>query len=148
MLVFLPYSVFGQNHLCVKMLETGIPLFRVKKFKFPISRQDDVPSRPDAYCSCSIRLDDMPYRPDTDSPASSVWTTCSFRPDTYTVSRIFYASLLPSGCFSSTSKRYSVLEWFSDSFQVPRKGRSINRPNDVVYRPDAYLHKARIVVQI
>jgi len=81
-------------------------------------------------------------------PAPYVRTTCSFHPDTYTVSRNFCVSLLPSGRFSSTSGRYSVLERFSNSFQVPRKGRSINRPDDVVYRPDAYLHKARIAVQI
>jgi hypothetical protein len=48
--------------------------------------------------------------------------------------------LSPSGRFSSTSGRLSVLERFTDSFQVSRKGRSINRP-------DAYLRKARIAVQ-
>jgi hypothetical protein len=36
----------------------------------------------------------------------------------------------------------------SDSFQVPIKGRSINRPNDVVSCPDARLLKARIAIQI
>jgi hypothetical protein len=55
--------------------------------------------------------------------------------------------LAPSGRFSSTSGRLSVLERFTDSFQVPRKGRSINRSDDVVYRPNAYLHKVRIAVQ-
>jgi hypothetical protein len=100
-----------------------------------------VPSRPDAYCSCF-------FRPDTVSPASSIQTMCFFRPDTYTISRSFCASLLPSERFSSTSGRYSLLRRFSDSFQFPRKGRSINHPDDVVSRPDMYLHKARIVVQI
>jgi hypothetical protein len=55
--------------------------------------------------------------------------------------------LAPSGRFSSTSGRLSVLERFSDSFKVSRKGRSINRLEDVVSRPEAYLRKARIVVQ-
>jgi len=55
--------------------------------------------------------------------------------------------LAPSGRLSSTSGCLSVLERFTDSFQVPRKGRSINRPDDVVYRLDAYLRKARIAVQ-
>jgi len=55
--------------------------------------------------------------------------------------------LAPSGRFSSTSGRLSVLERFTDSFQVPRKGRLINRPDDMVNRPDAYLRKARISVQ-
>jgi hypothetical protein len=36
----------------------------------------------------------------------------------------------------------------SDSFQVPIKGRSINRPDDVVSRPDTRLLKARITIQI
>jgi hypothetical protein len=36
----------------------------------------------------------------------------------------------------------------SDSFQVPIKGRSINRPDDVVSCPDARLLKARIAIQI
>jgi len=36
----------------------------------------------------------------------------------------------------------------SDSFQVPIKERSVNRPNDVVSRPDACLLKARIAIQI
>jgi hypothetical protein len=102
-----------------------------------------VPSRPDAYCSCFFCLDDVPSRPDTVSPASSVRTMCFFCPDTYTVSRSFYASLLSSGRFSSTSGRLSVLERFTDSFQVPRKERSINRPDDVVSCPDAYLRKAK-----
>jgi hypothetical protein len=52
--------------------------------------------------------------------------------------------LAPSGRFSSTSGRLPVLERFTDSFQVSRKGRSINRSDDVVSRPDAYLRKARI----
>jgi hypothetical protein len=37
MLVFWPHSVFGQNHLYVRMLQTGIPLFRVKSEEFQSS---------------------------------------------------------------------------------------------------------------
>jgi hypothetical protein len=37
LLVFWPHSVFGQNHLYVRMLETGIPLFRVKLEEFQSS---------------------------------------------------------------------------------------------------------------
>jgi hypothetical protein len=55
--------------------------------------------------------------------------------------------LAPSRRFSSTSGHLSVLERFTDSFQVSRKGRSINRPDDVVSRLDAYFHKARIAIQ-
>jgi hypothetical protein len=36
----------------------------------------------------------------------------------------------------------------SDSFQIPLKGRSINRLDDVVSRPDERLLKARIAIQI
>jgi hypothetical protein len=57
-------------------------------------------------------------------------------------------SLHPSGRFSRTSGCLSVLDQFHISFQVPRKGRSFNRPDDVVSRPDACLLKARITIQI
>jgi len=66
----------------------------------------------------------------------------------HTVSRSFCASLHPSGHFSSMSGRLPVLDRFLISFQVLRKGRSINRTNDVVSRPDARLRKARIAIQI
>jgi hypothetical protein len=58
------------------------------------------------------------------------------------------SSLHPSGLFSRTFGRLSVIDQFLISFQVPRKGRSINRPDDVVSRPDARLLKARIIIQI
>jgi len=134
-----------------KDLQTGIPLFRVCKseeFKLPVSRPDDraIPS-------------ERPY------VHYSVWTTCLpsgpprqtsiIRPDEvfitsgpHTVSRSFCASLHPSGRFSITSGRLPILDQFLISFQVPRKGRSINRPDEVVSRPDARLLKARIAIQI
>jgi hypothetical protein len=56
--------------------------------------------------------------------------------------------LHPSGRFSSMSGRLPILDQFLISFQVPRKGRSINRPDDVVSRPNAHLLKARIAIQI
>jgi hypothetical protein len=56
------------------------------------------------------------------------------------VSRSFCASLHPSGHFISMSGRLPVLDQFLISFQVPRKGRSINRPDDVVSRLDVSLH--------
>jgi hypothetical protein len=151
-LVFWPHSVFGQNHLCVKMLQTGFPLFRVCKseeFTFPVSRPDDraiLPRRPTA--PCAIRLDDVSSRPDARQ-------TSIIRPDEvfissgpYIVSRSFCTSLHPSRHFSITSGRLPELDQFLISFQVPRKGRSINRPDDVVSRPDACLLKARIAIQI
>jgi hypothetical protein len=63
--------------------------------KFPVSRPDNVSSRPD------VHLSTVPYVPTTclsirtsDRQASSVRTTYFFRPDTYVVSRSFCASLL------------------------------------------------------
>jgi hypothetical protein len=70
--------------------------------KFPVSRPDDVSSRPDAHLSTapSVRTMCHPVRT-PDNPASSVRTTCFFRPDNvllpsrhFTVSRSFCASLL------------------------------------------------------
>jgi hypothetical protein len=37
LLVFWLHSVFGQNHLYVRMLQTGIPLFKVKSKEFQSS---------------------------------------------------------------------------------------------------------------
>jgi len=79
--------------------------------------------------------------------ASSVRTTCLSIRTLHCVEKVL-SSLHPSGCFNSTSRRLSVLDQFLISFQVPRKGRSINRPDDVVSRQDARLLKARISIQI
>jgi hypothetical protein len=56
------------NHLFVRMLQTGIPLFRVKSEEFQSSLS-------------AVRTMCHPVRT-PDSPASSVRTTCLFRPDT------------------------------------------------------------------
>jgi len=89
----------------------------------------------------SIRLDDVSSRPDARQ-------ICIIRPDeVFILSRPRHClekvlpSLHPSG-------RLSVLDQFQISFQVPRKGGSINRPDDVVSRLDACLLKARISIQI
>jgi hypothetical protein len=134
------------------MRQTGIPLFSVCKseeFKFPLSRPDDraIPSgRPSVHCS--IRPDDVSSHLDA-RHTSIIHPDEVFIPSgPHTISRSFCASLHPSGRFSSTSRRLPVLDQFLISFQVPRKGRSINRPDDVVSRPDARLRKARIAIQI
>jgi hypothetical protein len=105
-----------------------------------------IPSgRPSVYCS--IRPDDVSSHPD--SRQSSIIrpddVLSSFEP-LLSIKKVL-SSLLSSGRFSSTFGRLSVIERFSDSFQVPRKGRSINRRDDVVSHPDGCLHKARITVQ-
>jgi hypothetical protein len=133
LLVFWPHSVFGQNHLYVRMLQTGIPLFRVKSEEFQSSlsavRTMCHPVRMHIYLllhpsgQCVIPSGRRAY---------SVWTL-------HCIEKLL-CQLAPSGRFSSTSGRLSILERFTDSFQVPRKGRSVNRP-------DAYLRKARVAVQ-
>jgi hypothetical protein len=82
-----------------------------------------------------------PSRPDAHlSTVPSVRTTCLSVWTLHCVEKVL-SSLHPFGRFSSTSGRLSVLDQFQISFQVPRKGRSINRP-------DARLLKARIAIQI
>jgi hypothetical protein len=105
-----------------------------------------IPSgRPSVYCS--IRPDDVSFRPDI-RQTSIICSDDVFLPSGH-LHRIekLMCQLAPSGRFSSTSGRLSILQRFTNSFQVSRKGRSINRSEDVVSRPDAYLHKARIAVQ-
>jgi hypothetical protein len=150
MLVFWPHSVFGQNHLYVRMLQIGIPLFRVKSEEFqsslsavrtmchPVRMPICLMLHPSGLCVIPSGCHTVQHHP-SGRRASSVRTLHCIEK--------FLCQLAPSGRFSSISGRLSVLERFTDSFQVPRKGRSINRPNDVVYRPDAYLRKARIGVQ-
>jgi hypothetical protein len=87
-------------------------------------------------------------RPDVHlSTVPSVQTTCSFRPDSplYRKASIQLASVRT---FQQHIRTPLITRPVSDSFQVPRKGRSINHPDDVVFHPDACLLKARIVIQI
>jgi hypothetical protein len=119
-----------------------------KNYKVPCQQSGRcvIPSgRPSVYCS--IRPDDVSFRLDI-RQTSIICSDDVFLPSGH-LHRIekLLCKLAPSGRFSSTSGRLSVLERITDSFQVSRKGRSINRPNDVVSRPDAYLCKARIAVQ-
>jgi hypothetical protein len=115
---------------------------------FPVSRSDDqaIPSGRHSV-HCSIRPDDVSFRPDI-RQTSIICPNDVLLPSRH-LHRIekLLSQFAPSGRFSSTSRRLSVLERFTDSFQVSRKERSINRPDDVVSRPDAYLCKARIAVQ-
>jgi len=146
----LPHSVFGQNHLYVKMLQTGIPLFIVKSEEFqsslsavrtmchPVQTPICLLLHPSGRCVISSGRQILQHHP-SGRRASSVRTL-------HCIKKLL-CQLASSGRFSSTSERLSFLERFTDSFQVPRKGRSINRPDDVIYRPDAYLRKARIAVQ-
>jgi hypothetical protein len=125
-----------------------ILLANSEKFKFSVSRPDDqaIPSgRHSVYCS--IHGDDVSFRLDfrQTSIICSNDVLLPFRP-LHCIEKVMF-KLAPSGRFISTSGRLLVLERFSDSFQFPRKGRSINSPDDVVSRPDACLCKVRIAIQ-
>jgi hypothetical protein len=120
------------------------------------SEEFQVPCQPSERCVfpsghpsvyCSIRPDDVSFRPDI-RQTSIICSDDVLLPSGH-LHRIekLLCQLSPSGRFSSTSGSLSVLERFTDSFQVSRKGRSINRPDDVVSLSDAYLCKARIAVQ-
>jgi hypothetical protein len=117
LLVFWPYSVSGQNHLCVMMWLKGIPLLEwcqkilpasQKNFKFPVSRPDDV----------SSRADDVSFHPDI-RQTSIICPEDVFLPfgHLHRIEKLL-CQLAPSGRFSSTSGSLSVLERFTDSFQV------------------------------
>jgi len=97
---------------------------------------------------CSIRPDDASSRPNA-RQTSIILPDEVFSPsEPHTVSRSFCASLHPSGRFSIMPGLLPVLDQLMISFQVPRKGRTVNHPDDVVSRPDASLLKARIAIQI
>jgi len=142
LLVFWPHSVFGQNHLYVRMLQTGISLFRVKSEEFQSSLS--AVRTPICLLLHLSRRCVIPFGRQTVQHHLSGRRAYSVR-TLHCIEKLL-CQLAPSECFSSTSGRLSVLERFTDSFQVPRKGRSINCPDDVVYRPDEYLCKARIAV--
>jgi hypothetical protein len=122
--------------------------FRVRRFS--------VPCQPSGRCVISFG------RPSV--TILSIWTMCHTvrTPDKPSIIRSddvhFHLDhpLCREGSVQLTSVRTSqqpvrkplCTRTVSDSFQVPIKGRSINRPEDVVSRPNARLHKARIAIQI
>jgi hypothetical protein len=109
-----------------------------RRFRFPVSRLDDraIPSgRPSDHCS--IRPDDVPYRPDD----------VDFCPD-HPLCREVSIQLASVRTSLQHVQMPLGIRPVSDSFQVPIKERSINRPDDVVSRSDARLLKERIAIQI
>jgi hypothetical protein len=153
LLVFWPYSFFGQNHLCVKDVVHRGSTFRV------MSRSEEiqVPCQPSGRCVipsghpsvyCSILPNDVSSRPDA-RQSSIISPDDVFLPSgLQTESRSFPVPACSVRTFQQHVRMPISTRSVSDSFQVPRKGRSIYRPDDVVSRSDACLHKARIAVQI
>jgi hypothetical protein len=145
------FCVWTKSLKCkdVVNMDSTIQSLQVRRIQVPVSHPDDraIPSeRPSVHCS--IRPDDVSSHPDAIQ-------TSIIRPDEvfipsgpHTVSRSLCASLHPFGSFSSTSGRLPILDQLLISFQVPRKGRSINHPDDMVSRLDKRLRKARIAIQI
>jgi hypothetical protein len=97
--------------------------------KFPVSRPDDVSSRPDAHLSTipSVRTTCHSVRT-SDRQASSVRTTCFFRPDTYIVSRSFSANLIRPNVSAARPDAYQ----FSNSSLILSKFKKgkINQPSE------------------
>jgi hypothetical protein len=150
LLVFWPHSVFGQNHLYVRMLQTGIPLFRVKSEEFQSSLSAiRMMCHPVRTSICLLfhpsgrRV--FPSGRQTDKHHLSRRRISSVR--TPTLYRQAYVPACSVRTFQQHVRTpigsWTVL-WF---FPSSRKGRSINRPDDVVSRPDAYLRKERIADQ-
>jgi hypothetical protein len=124
LLVFWPYSVFGQNHLYVRMLQTGFPLFRVKSEEFqsslsavrtmchPVRMPICLLLHPSGRCVIPSGRQTVQHHP-SGRRASSVRTLHCIEK--------FLFQLDPSGRFSNTSGRLSFLERFIDSFQVQER---------------------------
>jgi len=131
---------------------------KIEDFKFPVSRPDDVSSRPDAHLS----------------PVPSIRTTCSSRSDArqtsiirpddvsfpsgpYTVSRSFCSSLHPSGPLSNPSgcplviDQLQILSKFSiweDRFQPSGRCGFPSRRQSALVRTRAHqLRKLPIQLQ-
>jgi hypothetical protein len=133
MLVFWPYSVFGQNHLCVNDAANKDSFFQseVRRIsKLTVSCPDDVSSRPDAHLSTvpSVRTTCHSIRT-SDRQASPVRTTCFFCLDTYIVSRSFCANLLRPDVSAARPDAYQFSKGSLILSKVSRKGRSFNRPD-------------------
>jgi hypothetical protein len=131
LLVFWPYFVFGQNHLCVNDAAIRDSTFQseVRRItKFPVSSLDDVSSRLDAHLSIvpSVRMTCHSVRT-SNRQVSSVRKTCFFRPDTYIVSRSFCASLIHQDVSAARPDAYQFLNG-SLILSKFKKGK-INQPS-------------------
>jgi hypothetical protein len=126
--------VFGQNHLFVKMLLSGIPLFRVMSEDSALltSQKNSVPYQPSG------------PRQTKHHPSERR----GFPPGPFTVSRSFFSSLDPSGRLSSPSKRLSVIDQLQILSKFNLREDYFNRLDDVDSRPDALIHKVGIAIQI
>jgi hypothetical protein len=123
--------------------------FCSQKTRFPVSHPDDraiLSGRP--FVHYSIRPDDVPYHPDARKTKHHSSGQCVFPSGPFTVSRSFCSSLYLSGRLSSPSGRPSVYDQASDSFQNYIWEDCCKRLDDMDFRPNAFLLKERIAIQI
>jgi hypothetical protein len=153
-----PHSVWTKSLVCKDTILQGIPLFRSisedsacksEDFWFPVSRLDDraIPSGRSSI-HCSIHPDNVPCHPDARQIKHHPSGRRVFLSGPFTVSRSLCFSLHPSGRLNNLSRRPSVFDQAFDSFKNYIWEDCCNRPNDVDFRPDALLLKARIAIQI
>jgi len=119
--ILVSFCVWTKSLMCkdaVKNDSTCQSIFRrlctakkIEDFRFPVSRPDDVSSRPDAHLSIvpSVRTT-CSSRPDARQTSIIRLDDVSFPSGPYTVSRSFCSILHPSGPLSSPSGRPSVID--------------------------------------
>jgi hypothetical protein len=144
--------VFGQNHLFVNMLLSGIPLFRVmSEDSALLSRQKISESLSAVRMTCHpVRTPICPlFHPSGQRaiPSGRPTDQASYV-RTFIVSRSYCSSLHPFGRLSSPSGRLSVIDQCQILSKFNLREDCFNRPDDVDSRPDALIHKARIAIQI
>jgi hypothetical protein len=138
------FCVWTKSIVCVKLLHRDSTIqkcFRVRRISIPCQPSGrPFVTVPSVRTTCHIVQ--TPNRPSIIRPDD-----VSLRPDP-PLCREGSIQLASVRTFQQHVRTPLSTRTVSDSFQVPIKGRSINRPNDVVSRPDARLLKARIAIQI
>jgi len=112
-------------------------------------RRFQIPCQPFGcpYVHCSIRPDDVSSCPDTRQTSIIRPDNVSFRLDP----PLYREASVPAWIRPDLSASCSDVHQWSISFKFfpsSYMGRLIHRPNDVVSRPNALIHKARIAIQI
>jgi hypothetical protein len=141
-------DVVNRDSTCQSIFRRLWTAKKIEDFRFPVSRPDDVLSRPDAHLSIApfVRTTCHTVRM-PDRPASSVRTTYLFVRTLHCIEKLLFQ--LASVRTSQQPVRTSISDWSTlDSFQVQNMGRLIHCLDDVVSRPDELINKARIAIQI
>jgi len=125
--------LFGQNHLCVKMLFNRD--FAIQKcFRRFCKSEKSVPCQPSgrrgipsgrSSVHSSICPDNVPYRPDARQSKHHLSGLRGFPSGQFIVSRSFCSSLHPFGHLSNPYGRLPVIDQLQIFFQSSNKGRLI-----------------------